>query len=169
MQSRIGIRRMRVAPDLEMGTPKKAKGKSRLGMPLSKKQSQSIGDSNRAVGLTGGTRVVYLWTDLTISLRETLQKRACIASATDGPRASSQVAGHYASAEDPSRCDGASERRIKGPFRPKGPEGHTKQGIGRMTHELGGTQIRGAENCLGSSLVGGLTGYRENRQIGFRF
>ncbi|KGO65588.1 hypothetical protein PITC_019060 [Penicillium italicum] len=61
MQSRIGIRRMRVAPDLEMGRPKKAKGKSRWGeMTLSKKQNQSTGDSDRAVGLTGSARDVFL-------------------------------------------------------------------------------------------------------------
>lgn len=75
------------------------------------------------------TRVLETWTELlgslvalescslwTVSLRMTLEKRACIA-ATDGLRAGSQVAGHHASMEDPSRCDGASKRRIKGPFR----------------------------------------------------
>ena len=65
---------------------------------------------------------------------EALEKRVCIASATDGLRASSQVAGHHASG-DPSRCDGASKRSIKGPFGTKGHKGHTEQGIGRMCAE----------------------------------
>lgn len=53
---------------------------------------------------------------------EALEKRACIASATDGLRASSQVAGHHASG-DPSRCDGASKRSMKGPLGPKDTRG----------------------------------------------
>lgn len=40
---------------------------------------------------------------------------ACLHAFGNRWRANSQVAGHHASAEDPSRCDGASERRIKSP------------------------------------------------------
>ncbi|CAP96837.1 hypothetical protein PCH_Pc21g19400 [Penicillium rubens Wisconsin 54-1255] len=150
-QSRIGIRRMRVAPDLEMGHGKKSKWKDLL-----KKQNQSAGESNQAAGITGALESA--WPGVA------LKKRACIASATDGLRASSQVAGHHASAEDPSRCDGASERRTQE------LNERTREGLhihmAKRTHELGGTQIRGAEKCLGCSLIGGLTRYKQTEAEG---